>query len=724
MTVTTIDLGSPVGAQPYPLTINVYMKQFWTADWTLIDGVAVDRIIWSMSPRIGIAQLYWRYGIGKLPDQLAMAQISRKDLTRWWVKLEVVSTSLTIAGTVTTREWYGVVDLTRDRVDGDISVASGRQAFVAYSLEQLLFTYPIRYSVFGDDAETSIHHIGLAFNDKSKGNRSSGDSPLGYPIFSESADGEKWTSQDIVRYVIGAYPISRSGNVEPEQRFASHTLSVDIDPNGLQYLPSWDAPELKLHGRSPGQVLNAIMARHRLLGWRIVVTANNTLRVTPYSFATEDIVLANDNRIKANPSLYHIDAYDAADTLVSVRLDSTGKYDQVIAEGAQRRSCFSISDADGTLVPGWTSNDEANYGLAASTDAGYPAATEVDERRRLNHESRTTGELREVYSRFQLPLLWDYEAGDGEGGSKHPAFIQSPSHGFPDDFSAAQDPYRPSIGFEPTLPLLSGVDYSVDTYPPVGYTGKGEELPPIVVIELPEDPGHYAPIQHAGSVADLPNTDPTSNRRWSASVRLNVRQREQAFYVRVTGQPQHVIAANDFVPLAEDRELGDFAWQTMIATVSIREDRRVTGAWPDAAAISGKEALRILRISAGDTFRLDHLLAGTVVGVDRESGGLVKSTQARMLNDDRAALVNIAQVAYQWYSVERKVLELQTTKIHGELDIGDIVLSISRTASANIDVGTVVTQIAIENPLSASEAPPGATMSLMTAFAELDPLRV
>jgi len=724
MTVTTLDLSSAVGAQPYPLTINVYMRQFWTAAWTLIEDIAVDRVVWAMSPRIGIAQLYWRYGIGKLPDQLAMAQISRKDLTRWWVKLEVVSPSLTIPDTVTVRDWYGVVDLTRDRVDGDITVASGRQAFIAYSLEQLLFTYPIRHSVFGDSGDTGIHHIGLTFNGKSKGNRSAGDSPLGYPVFSEAAEGSKWTSRDIVRYVIGAYPISRSGDVEPEQRFTGNTLNTDFDPNGLQYLPSWDAPELKLHGRSPGQILNAIMARHRLLGWRIVVTASDTLRVTPYSFATEDIVLTNENRIKANPSLYHIDAYDAADTLVSVRLDSTGKYDQVIADGARRRSCFSISDADSTLVPGWTSNDEANYGLGASADAGYPAASEVDERRRLNHESRTAGEMREVYSRFQLPLLWDYEAGDGEGGLKYPAFIESPSHGFPDDFASAQDPYRPSIGFEPTLPLLSGVDYSVSMYPPVGYTGTGEELPPIVVIELPEDPGHYAPVQHAGSVADLPNTDPNSNRRWSASVRVNVRQHEKALYVRVTGQPQHVIAADDFVPLTEDRELGQFKWQTMIATVSVREDRRVTGAWPDAAAIVGKEAIRILRIHAGDTFRLDQLLAGTVVGVDRESGGLVKSTKARMLNDDRAALVNIAQVAYQWYGVERKVLELQTAKIHGELNIGDVVWSISRTAQADIDVGTVITQIVIENPLSASEAPPAATMSIVTAFAELDPLRV
>jgi hypothetical protein len=225
--------------------------------------------------------------------------------------------------------------------------------------------------------------------------------------------------------------------------------------------------------------------------------------------------------------------------------------------------------------------------------------------------------------------------------------------------------------------------------------------------------------------ADIPTTDTDANQRWSASVRVNTRNREPAFYVRVGGQPQHVIASADFAPLAEDRELGSFEWQDIVATMSVEEDRHAIGVWPDAQDLASDiDGVRVLRIQAGRAYRLDYMPDGTVLGVNPVTGALIKSPSPQWVNDDRDALTNLARVAYQWYGRERRIFQLQTLKIFNELSIGDLIVSVSRTDTDDQDIGTVVTQIALELPRSSYAHAAPASMSIFTAYADLDPLRI
>jgi len=703
---TTLDFANPFGSQPYPLTIDVYFKDLWQDEWKLQSDVGVDRVVWSSSPRIGIAQLYWRYGFGKQPSDSWLQQISRKSIQRWHVKLDVQTTSLTIPGTTTSKLWYGQIEIHQDIIDGEVQVESGRQAFIAYSMESTLFKYPILHSLIANNARW--YDAGLEFNRDGKGNRTDINANVGFPTFSVAATAPYWSSRDIVRYIAG-------------------TNSVDLDPTGITYLPTWDRPTVSIHGRKPGQILNAVMARQRLLGWRVDVVEGSSIdriKIVPFTFAESSIVLSGGNEMKKNPSTYHLNLHNAADAIVDVRFDKSGTYNQVVVEGANRRSVFTVSDSDNTLAGGWTSDQKANYDTGASGDASYPAAPQVDERRRRNIDARATDDLLDVYSRFQLPFLWDFKSADGQGGTKYPAFLEQKDQNVADDFGDGIDLYWPTISIEPTIPLLANVDYASGfTAPASG--DKATELAPICLIELPEDSGRFVTIENAGMASDLPTTDTTTNKRWSASLAVSSREREPAFYIRVKGQPQHTIASADFVPLPEDRDLGSFNWRDMVTTISIREDRRCMAKWPpDAIAFNRFDLRRRLLIDAGKSYRLDYMPAGTVLGIDPQTGGLVKAPNHTWVNDDRDKLRDIAEVAYQWYGKERRSLKLKTKRIIMELGVGDLIVSVSRTSAVDVAVGTIVTEVAIDNPLSGSEQPRNATMSITTAFAQLDPLKL
>ncbi len=733
MTVTTIDLTTRPGDQPYPLLTKVYLKSSWRDPWVENTEVAVDRVMWSVSPRVGVAQLYWRYGVGKLANSATFQQLARKDIDRWYVKIEIYTYSVANPSAfVPPKVWWGVVDLTRDLLDGsDLGVASGQQAFIAYSLERLLYQYPIRTARVVD-AAGELHRIGngLTCNLRGQGNRTGTTPSTGYHMFrDDGADGELWTTRDIVKYVIGECEPRNSLDAWPSQHFEFVTIDVSLDDE--EYLPDWDAPEVELHGRSPGQVLNMLIARQRLLGWRMEVTGtppNEVMSIVPFTFATEELEIDDTYRLLANPSLYHINLTQSAESTIAVTYDGAGTYDQVIVEGARRRSCFTISYDDLTLVEGWTIAQDTAYSLGASADAGYPPAAEVDKRRARNAAVRNSDALRDVYRRYKLHTPWDFKAGDGEGGAQNPVFLEDTHVDMPDDWQAAYRPYESTLSLLPTLPLKGNVDYSVYVLGGTIIDGRLrlEERTPIVVMQLPDDSGKWMHIEKIGLQGDLPTTNTSDNKRWSASTRVNTREQDPAIYINVTGQPQHVIASTDFVPLSEDRDLGSYDWRNMAATVAVEEDRRVFGAWPDSRDLRLPEldAVRILRIQAGDAYRLDYMPVNTILGVDEESGALVKSNIPQWINDARDKLRNVAKLAYQWYGQQRRTVQLSTRRIFADIHVGDVVLSVERTAAEDIDVATVVSQITIEIPLTKGEQPSPPLMTLVTAYAELDPLRV
>ncbi len=736
---TTINLNSAAGAGRYPLGITVYYRQNWADDWTVAAGIGVDRVIWAAAPRISTAQLYWRYGFGKLAGAATFQQLTRKDWSRFYIKIGIRSPSLLEAGNYVTTNWYGIVDLTRDIIEGpDLPYPqAGQQALIAYGLEAELYRCVIRDIQFVQKGTGTVlrYMAGLECNADGKANRTPSKTADGYYVFAEDlSTAQFWSTRDIVEYVIGDHGLHDSSTPDGGERQDGVSIPMTIDAGALANLPNWDAPEVTLHGKSPGQVLNQVIARQRLLGWYAAVdelTTPDTLKIVPFTFTGTPITITAGKTIAANSNTKHVEVYGSSESDVAVQWDSSGQFDQVIVEGCKRRSVFTIGQPAGwgyTLQAGWTTALETLYEQAGSTDPAYP--TDIDDRRRRNALVRGSDKLATVFSRFEIPDTWNFTCGDGGGVNWYPVFLPDVVYGQADEFDLATIMYRPHLDLLPTLPLLADVDYSGGI---TGGTwlGKGdrhEEMAPIVLIETPEQAGKFVVIETAGIRSDLPRTHEDGNDRWSASVRVNSsKKRDPAIYVNVSGQAQHVIAGADFSPLAEDKACGAYDWRTMVATVAVEEDRRCYGAYPEAGDLPSREILRVLRIQADDSdskeFRQDFMPEGTVLGIN-QAGELVKSPQPQWINDARTKLYELAKFAFQWYGIERCSLELSTKKVNGHLSIGDLIVSLSRSATADIDIGTCITQIMLDNPLSSAAAPPVARMTIITAYAELDPLKV
>jgi hypothetical protein len=187
---------------------------------------------------------------------------------------------------------------------------------------------------------------------------------------------------------------------------------------------------------------------------------------------------------------------------------------------------------------------------------------------------------------------------------------------------------------------------------------------------------------------------------------------------RVQGEAQHVIAA---VEMRGDTDylFGSLTWSIdLVATVCIEDLRDTEVRYPaDEDLVTYGELVRRLRIEAPQ-YRWAEVLPETVVGVDPETQRLLHS-DGGMIVDERPELRKLAQRTYAWHRQPRYALTLSTGWIDGAVGIGRYITSIT-DPSGTYPVNAVVSEITLDFPVSQSTRHQRATMTIATAFAELD----
>lgn len=724
---------------------RVYSKTRWDHAWVEETDWYPVQVEWRAAPGASMAVIERRYGhlippVGAVGwSESPLTVVARKPptaTTRLFIKIALETLSLTSdALGVHEMIWIGTCEVVADRIDGPIRraveptppstdeityTASGQQSFICYGLELLLDRIHVCTSriKLGENEHTIDR--GLTFNDRGVGNRSEARGTGGAFLFDGNPPGSAgygerdWSTKQIVEYLLQIG--TPRGVFEIEK--IPFRLAEDV-----WTLSTADKPILPAHGHTLRSLLNSLLPRQRLLSYWIDVDELKTphqVLVRPFTFTSEAITLIGEDVIFPNANQKEL-AFDRdRGAFASLRTTSLDSYEQVRVDGARRRSCFSVSFDDGTLERGWPTALETEYEQGASTAGDYPAAAEIEERQRRNAEARAAERLASVYARFALPASFDLKAGDGVGGTKNPIT--------PDDADGAKvfTVNARELFVLPTIPLLDGHDYA-DGKIPDGVEeladGPFAELPPLVAWQIPEDPTRYALVEVAGSPAELDNAAEEANRRWSASVR--VPERDRAFLIFVHGQPQHVIAFTDFAPLADDEELGENDFLQMIATIAIEDDRYCSFSHPETP--EARDDLRVLRIQAGDEYRLDYVAPQTVVAIDPTDGSLIRSNGG-FVRDDRDKLETIARLAWAWYGRQRHALQFDTSWPTRDLWLGDLITKIGDSelpGNATIDdVDSVVTAITVVMTKTQSHTPPPWRISYQTDFGELDPLRL
>jgi hypothetical protein len=706
----------------------VYLKQKWQDSWVLYYDTHCLDATWCLSPSMPTATLTRDYGAVKGFGTTSYTNTSRLDVLGWYVK--VVMETDTVAGTTAT--WYGVISHDEDEHKGFVKVgettlATGTQTLHCYGLEKLLDTEYLSESWVDTGAEAPIVvQLPITFNRNGRPNKNDRlIAPAIAPVFEGQAidpagtlrpEARWWSSYDIVAYLLAW--------ATPKDSFRTRNARVPFEMVELWALSFTDKPELDQEGHTVLSLLNRLIDRRRLRSFYLGVDTTRTpnvvqLHLVPWNNATVDTGIPDADVLLPNTNTLNV-VYDySQNTASSIRTTRVQRYDRIVVRGARRTSTATWVVDTGYLTPEWSTAEETAYEAAASGVTGY-AGWDSLKKMQCNAEVRAAEELSAVYSWFKLPDTWAGQNLEVASTSTHIVFPADA------DATHIEKQCIHEVVWEPYIPLYEHVDYSGTkiadeaTAPPRVRSYRQ----PKAFFKIPTDARWVAgdKIATLAEASGSPVVD-GRNFRWSAAV--YVQPDTRTLEVRVSGEPQHVIAATDFTKLTADRDVGDWDYRSkkMAITATLRDNRYAEGKYPTDGFgdTSFTDTQYGYVVYAGDGYRLDYVVPTTVIDVETD-GTLITSTGG-YVRDDTDLLNALARVAYEWWNQERVILTLSTTQLTSSVQPGYFIETVGTAGTAHRQtVNTVVSEVRITWPLLDVGQVDVPVMQIVTGAGELDPM--
>jgi len=693
---------------------RVYAKLNWSDSFVEQDNLYADSAVFSCAPDISKAILHWRYGRVMGYGEVEYENRAQKELLDYYIKIEIDRPNDDDGFPQDSLNWYGIVVSDTRELDGPFDddgtkVKAGTQKIMCLGLEYLLTRKVIDTSIVedGSGGEKEINRA-IAFNLGSGHDSSSifwpnmgGIGSKGVTIFDDRLDGsETWSSRDILEYLLAYHP--------PLNENGDNVLGWKVadDSNALHL--EWHKPMLRVQGHTLYDVLNMLIDRRRLSSWKVVV-ADSKPQIYVFTFNPSDIDLPDDKTIIANPEFYTWD-FDTSALVRQPTLerDSTAQYAKVTARGERLGFCFTIAYDLGSLEKDWSSTLQTEYNTGAVGATGYSAADSF-KKQSMNLAYRNTDKFKRAYRYFRVPPTWTALA--------YPT--TSPVFPVVDAPTTSANIWIPGFRFESYLPFKTDITYGAtitaeDLSATTGDTlakSKKEFRRPFAAIYT----GSRYELVDQLSKGDSNDEVLTNGRNWSCSLRMA--DDAPAIIVDVSGAPQHVIAADEFS--AADSADGEdwpaeLRWQTIYATVFMHGDGYAVQTWPDFQFPTTDDVTKTLIIDVPN-MRLDYVAPLTVLGLTN-AGEFDRTTNGGYIHDDRAKLLEIARVAYEWYSTSRQSFEVSEHNWN-VFEVGVLITHIGNEADDTLEeVNCVVTQLAID--LRAG------TANYKTSFGELDFARI
>ena len=325
----------------------------------------------------------------------------------------------------------------------------------------------------------------------------------------------------------------------------------------------------------------------------------------------------------------------------------------------------------------------------------------------MNSTEKTPGAaiaLRRVWRYFRVKNDWN-------GKNKESKCVMPEL----DDVGTSIKFWQPGLRFYDKLPLRIDRDYS-GTKIEDGEVGNDTEdgaaaeymLPFGVIKHGTETEGRWKYIHALNDKGDE-EYDPVG---MTYAVQMQMQDECLGIILEVSGgTPQHVIAAEDFDGpdgAETDNPLPEaISWQDMQFTLFLLADEYAQQQWPIEAS-SDSDLYQTLVIDVPEA-RIDYVAEGTVVGID-PAGALI-TTQGGYVRDDREMLLDIARIAYEWYSVQRQAMDITLHTLIPAVRRGQLVATIGHLSNIEI-LNTIVTSITWNTRQG--------THTVQTQFAELD----
>jgi hypothetical protein len=681
-------------------TQRVYIKKRWGDSWQYNKHLWCLEAHWTSGRSLPSAKLRYRYGKrfeseGGEIDFTALGP--NRQLLSYYVKVEYDCADGGM------QIWYGRFDIQMDDIQGVLSSGepTGVLNFLASGLE-IILQDQVLFDAWCSDGQGNAYKVerSINFNHEGLPNRSPVSDADGIALHLGRPDSlaKFWSSRDIVRYLLKRHrPLDSAGNP---------TIEISLRDTG--YIPDWDRPELTTKGVSLFSLLNSVIPRERMLGWRLDVIDEN-LVIQPFSFSHVSLPIAGVGgaAIRENADPFTLDVRNDRSAKLGDKRTRLDSVDRVRARGAKRTSTGTFSKYQSSLAAGWSGDLKDEYNLGGSLDAGYPPATESDKRKLYNYQSRARERLAAVFSRFVLDPAWNGKVGNGYIGAANRVLM-------PDSNGLASALAAEEFGFLPRTRFLKNYSYVGSLAQPEKLSdGKQEYSEPMVLFRRKDwflVDVRYRQAEGMDVTGELPEEIDDDD-----FVAFDVEVRDKALWLKSKGGFQHWLAKSDFVPLDTDEPNIPLDWQDMLVTATVEWSAYCEGVWPSEPEPT--DAVREIVLDLGEKYRADFVAQDTVLGIDK-GGRPQLATNAGFIQDDRAYCSGVAQSAYLYYSKTRSTVSFSTAYLSSELKIGHML----HTLKEHVDLQSlsVVTSIHIASPLSDSEKPQLARMGLETDHGELD----
>lgn len=713
----TITLGPAAGTVGAVRGQTVYTRANWIDDWVLNATLTAVQATWSVAPSIPSATLVFDYGRIREPGPTATFEdVSKLAIGRNYVRIVYQSEG-------DSWDWVGFVDIDSDEIFGTDKFG-GRQTIIAYGIEKLLADHVIDRTVWGTTShgETTVYKSGPAglatFNKDGRGNRHKtiGPAPENAFIFGMNASSfyrgreelKDWNSSQIIEHLLAWHtPRDEADSVKVVINYTSDNIAT------------WDQPILPTEQSTTYSLISQLIDRRRLLVWWLAYNSeDDVMDWKAASLASADITLTvpGEPKFLENANKIDLDFDQDQYTRATVRREFD-KFHKVIARGARRISVgLFLERSMYTFSTAWTDDEEIKYEEAASGTAGYDAMSR-DEQQKRNAEVRSDPSLARVYSTWRINERlalrdagphFNRSASDFDGGSEF----------FPGD----PDFYYPEATILPSLPLLAGIDYSgsvTDAREAEKKLTDREEISPILFMHYPPDDdygkGRWILGEEFGQGASTADEGVKAS-DWSVSVSVPIDSHEVV--IKVIGKPQYFLVRSEGgAPLPDDipAETG-IGKQFMIAIAML--DPRYAEGVVDTGIITDVSRTKVLWL--GESYRQIYIAKGTPVGVDED--GKFKDSDGGYLHDDTDLLESIALIAADYYTIDRKVLNLRTTRILDSttIGLGYMIQNIGHEDGSHAEaINSVITQIDIQSPMGDLDTDPP-EMRITTWAGELD----
>jgi hypothetical protein len=733
--MTTVDFGSQVrlgtGRQ------RIWLREVWSQAWVFYEDIHCLDATWALSPTMPTATLVYDYGHVKGYGERAYLQYDKLEVNGYYVRIgfevDIDPDNLASGKWI---YWYGVVQHIEDNAGGiitfnDVPLATGSQTLHCYGMEKLLDTEYIAESyVDWDDEAAGVVQLPICFNHWGRPNRNDRlmEPQGGYcfegrtlsPGGTLRPTAQWWTTNTIVEYLLRF--------MVPKDSFRTRASRIQYQLYEAGWLPTEDQPVIEQENQTVLAILNRLIDRRRLRSFytdvdESVSPAVVRLHIVAWNDDIIDSGIDGADVLQANEDIITL-LYDySPNTNAILRKTKTATYDRIVVRGARRTTTATFHVATNFFEPAWLAATETAYEAGASGWTAY-ASLDLLTQMQMNAEARSASKLDAVYCWFKIPDAWDQSIIEPTTSSAWAAFKED------DGPMAPQDIHE--ITIEPQLPLYEGVDYSDDVI--ANNTAADPPLftyrQPFLVFKTPTD-NRWVAGDAIGTLAEStsdPDDDSYDGRNWRWSAMPRVQPDSRTMEIRVSGEQQHVIAATDFTPLAEDRDLGNFDYRSkkMLLTMTVLDNRYAEGKYPEDGANDGTliDQQFGFIIYAGPEYRQDYVVPMTVVDVG-DNGTLKQSTNGGYVRDDTALLNALARVAYEWWSQERTVLSVTTPRLTADIWVGKMIDTIGDSAvtRGNYEiVNTVISETRIMWPRLEGNQVDGPTLEFITGAGELDPM--